>query len=382
LADDTSSLRLSTQQQRVLVDTSSVLLAPASYASEPDWHHAIMRTLMPLTGAYKSAIRKPEGGGFRMTPLGFEESAIVEHRDYYYRFDFGRALGERPALGNVFSRNEYYGPRFSRFQRTEYYADYISRYAVFDALCLSSESTHHAKGTVLYLWHEKELTNEARRTALAIMRLLVPAFCAGTAMRAQIDDSPAELTAALDDSSDGYALYDQDGRTLYRNRSLEHLMALPENGARLTEAMNSAVSSLRNALIRPFQREENLQKISARHWVNGASCLISACLLERFRRDAPKILVRVVHENRATVSPGEFALFSDSLGLTRREFEVASLLCERMSNQEIAVRLGISEHTSRHHTESVLRKLGVASRFQVATSMALISRRAASRRRA
>lgn len=52
-------------------------------------------------------------------------------------------------------------------------------------------------------------------------------------------------------------------------------------------------------------------------------------------------------------------------GLTRRELEVAQLLRLRRSNSELATTLGISEHTARHHTQSVLSKLGVHSRTQV-----------------
>jgi DNA-binding CsgD family transcriptional regulator len=49
-------------------------------------------------------------------------------------------------------------------------------------------------------------------------------------------------------------------------------------------------------------------------------------------------------------------------GLTLRELQVASLLMHRLSNAEIARMLGISPHTARHHTESVLAKFGVRSR--------------------
>ena len=49
-------------------------------------------------------------------------------------------------------------------------------------------------------------------------------------------------------------------------------------------------------------------------------------------------------------------------GLTLRELQVASLLMHRLTNAEIARMLGISPHTARHHTESVLAKVGVRSR--------------------
>jgi DNA-binding NarL/FixJ family response regulator len=50
--------------------------------------------------------------------------------------------------------------------------------------------------------------------------------------------------------------------------------------------------------------------------------------------------------------------------LTRRELQVADLLASGLSNAAVAESLGISEHTARHHTESVLAKLGVRSRAE------------------
>jgi DNA-binding CsgD family transcriptional regulator len=52
--------------------------------------------------------------------------------------------------------------------------------------------------------------------------------------------------------------------------------------------------------------------------------------------------------------------------LTPRESQVAAALVDGESNRQIAARLGVSEHTARRHTERILRKLGVRSRFAVA----------------
>jgi DNA-binding CsgD family transcriptional regulator len=51
--------------------------------------------------------------------------------------------------------------------------------------------------------------------------------------------------------------------------------------------------------------------------------------------------------------------------LTRKESRVALLLAAQKSNEEIAAALVISPHTARHHTQSVLSKLGLRSRRDV-----------------
>lgn len=62
--------------------------------------------------------------------------------------------------------------------------------------------------------------------------------------------------------------------------------------------------------------------------------------------------------------------FDDRFRFTRQESCVALLLALRHSNREIAEALGISLHTARHHTESVLSKLGVHSRREVSAALA------------
>ena len=56
-------------------------------------------------------------------------------------------------------------------------------------------------------------------------------------------------------------------------------------------------------------------------------------------------------------------------GLTGREIEVARLLSEGRRNAAIAVTLGISPHTARHHTQRVLAKLGVHSRAEAGAKL-------------
>jgi DNA-binding NarL/FixJ family response regulator len=60
---------------------------------------------------------------------------------------------------------------------------------------------------------------------------------------------------------------------------------------------------------------------------------------------------------------------SKQFGLTRREAEVAELLCQGRSNQAIARELKISEHTARHHTQRILSKLEVHSRAEAGAKL-------------
>lgn len=57
--------------------------------------------------------------------------------------------------------------------------------------------------------------------------------------------------------------------------------------------------------------------------------------------------------------------------LTRKEARVAVLLADRKTNEQIARELCVSTHTARHHTQSVLGKLGISSRREVAERLGI-----------
>jgi len=56
--------------------------------------------------------------------------------------------------------------------------------------------------------------------------------------------------------------------------------------------------------------------------------------------------------------------------LTIREFEVARLIADGLTNAEIAAELSIAPKTASAHVEHILAKLGVARRAEIATWVA------------
>jgi DNA-binding CsgD family transcriptional regulator len=85
-------------------------------------------------------------------------------------------------------------------------------------------------------------------------------------------------------------------------------------------------------------------------------------LLDAEADGAPAIVVVV--ERHAPEPPSEAELRS-RFGLTRKQSRVALLLAEGLSNAEIAARMSVSPHTSRHHTESIMAKLRTSRRENV-----------------
>ncbi len=51
--------------------------------------------------------------------------------------------------------------------------------------------------------------------------------------------------------------------------------------------------------------------------------------------------------------------------LTRRELQVADLVCGGLANKVIAHKLGLSEGTIKHHLHEIFQKLGVRNRSEL-----------------
>ncbi|MFN8469489.1 MAG: LuxR C-terminal-related transcriptional regulator [Caldilineaceae bacterium] len=69
---------------------------------------------------------------------------------------------------------------------------------------------------------------------------------------------------------------------------------------------------------------------------------------------------RVPQRTQSVPTTGQQA----SVLLTYREMDVLTLLCDRLTNKEIAYKLGVSPETVRQHTVNLYRKLGVIGRRQ------------------
>ena len=72
--------------------------------------------------------------------------------------------------------------------------------------------------------------------------------------------------------------------------------------------------------------------------------------------------VEGVPASTGALSPEE----AESLGLTEREYELCALVAEGLSNREVAEQLFLSEGTVRNYLTTVLEKLSLRDRTQLA----------------
>jgi DNA-binding CsgD family transcriptional regulator len=122
-----------------------------------------------------------------------------------------------------------------------------------------------------------------------------------------------------------------------------------------------------------------MQLYGSQHWVRRREVYES-----RARTSLGDTVYSASHRHGSTLSMAELIAYaldeehSDGpvpssypvVGLSPREMDIAQCVAEGLTNKEIADRLVLSVRTVEGHVAHVLRKLGVASRHQVAAALA------------
>ncbi|MEU1658143.1 LuxR C-terminal-related transcriptional regulator [Streptomyces griseofuscus] len=134
----------------------------------------------------------------------------------------------------------------------------------------------------------------------------------------------------------------------------------PRRAARLLGVLHLLWGSVGVSLsTAPFMREEH-----GRFEEEVRSALTAAEFERAFRRGAETTLDQALDHvlDAAPPAPGE----RPASPLTRREWEVADLVAEGLTNKQIAAHLVIARRTAENHVERIRAKLGFTSRSQLA----------------
>jgi DNA-binding NarL/FixJ family response regulator len=73
----------------------------------------------------------------------------------------------------------------------------------------------------------------------------------------------------------------------------------------------------------------------------------------------------LIHALRQMNSPQRISVASRDFGLTPREMQVIPLIAAGYTNKDLAQKLGITEHTAKHHLTNIFDKLGVSNRLEL-----------------
>ncbi len=144
-----------------------------------------------------------------------------------------------------------------------------------------------------------------------------------------------------------------------RTSSLDQLLASEENGTALLGAIRELAT--RPALVHAEPADDRPRRTDGVLRTEFRGRATSYALLRVDLQIGSQPLVVVVVEH-ADVQASVATVLRERYGLTEREIEVARELTAGRSVRSVGERLGMSEHTARHHTERVYRKIDVHSR--------------------
>jgi len=357
------SLTLNSRELELLRKALTVLSSPLGAEHVDEWRGAVNRVVRELFQADQAVFLLAGCGADLFQSNEYNEDDVLgPYVDYYKDLDEGMVRVRRNDL-EVFCRRQIFDGEKSVLLNSECYNDFLSPNGMEDSLGLVS---HSGKEMAAGLWVHNQRVGRPMLgdRGLKISALLHPAFAAGTAMRRRFHGVRNRLGALVDTLDDAVAVVGADGKTLHMNGALRSLLA--ESPAR--EAIEMRIQSAARAAADLHGSGTDVQAdgLHQRLTVAARRYEMQAVRLERPVDLSIGTTMVVV---RQSVVPPAPAALRTKFGLTTREAEVAILLWNRKQNEAIAEELVISPHTARHHTEHILRKVGIHSRKDVRTAL-------------
>jgi DNA-binding CsgD family transcriptional regulator len=344
-----------------LKQTVNLLLSPAERQSDA-WRSEVLTALRTFMDADRAVMFIWRRSAPDCYADGLSGKVITEYLTDFARLDHGMA--RREALGlTLWSRSRLWDR--DALIRSEYYHDFALRHDIMDSVGFSLDiegTTAHVRVALLY--GGAPLPADRVDTMLLRLDLLLPVLRAGFDIHLRYERWVGAIFPMLDRIGERLMLFSLTGRELHRNLSMRRTLDEDPDRERLLEGAHGVA----RAVI--AHAEANGGETARLLGVEGDSEQQLSTTLGRYRLhgcivgpDAPDAGAAVlISVDRLTPEVPGIQTLRERFNLTVREVQVACLLVQRMTNEEIAGALGISTHTARHHTESVLLKAGVNSR--------------------
>jgi DNA-binding CsgD family transcriptional regulator len=356
-----------------LEQTLQTLLAPLDYPDWQTWQVAVHGRLLELTGADSLCVFTPlaDGPGAWYSPHMSEEAMLA----------YGRRVAADPSWELVESRFAALGTDMAHetqlYTREEleahpFYRDFLRPNRIHD-LTVAGVDFGGAMAARLHFSNTSPRGDawEARRGAL--VKAILPAFRAALGLWRQLGERRVELSRMMDALPQAVFLYEASGTLLHANPGAMRLLdgggdseRLRAEAQRVAWSVGAMARRATSGLVTPGARAQVANAASAhdREVRLGArtfrlhGAVAPAWMLGR----EPGVLVTV---ESAVARPLTDTEVRERFALTTRETEVARLVADGLSNQEIADRLGVSFFTARNHVERLLPKMGASNRARV-----------------
>ena len=354
-------LAMSSAEMVQLAATLSTLAAPGE-AAGADWRTAMITAVRQLVGADEGVFVLWTGDTAHAHSEDIDELTLRSYAGYYSALD--RGMARRRELGlSVWSRTMLWEP--DALRRSEYFNDFALPNRLHSAVGLTVDVDPTTRVSLSFL-HERPVGEEVTTRQLALLGLVHPTFKATVLANHSLSAYRARLAHVMDSIGQGLLMCDSAGRMLHRNPEMKRLLLRePERDSIAAEIRQVVLAVAQAAHCRPGGPAHAVGHSTSREVrTRGAAYSLRASYV------GPTVSgvdggILIALERLTPEMPPEDVLVA-RYALTRREIDVTRLLLQAKSNADIAQTLSISEHTARHHTESVLAKLGVHSRTEIA----------------
>jgi DNA-binding CsgD family transcriptional regulator len=337
------------------------LLAQRAGARAGQWRQSVLRSLRIQTTSDRAILVVRTAAG----PVAYGDEVSPDLlAAYVHRFaDLDRTrLAVREHGLETWSLSELWAS--GELERSAYYRSFATPNRFHDTVGVT---LHFAspRAEVCLLFHRTTrgpaAVTEHRRELLG---LLLEPIRAGFGTDLGAEDPIPQLSSLIDVTGQALALFGMDGRELSRNPVMQRVLAQDQQREALHVQIRGVARSVLERLVnggeprgRTHRQDDGTRREVA---TSQAAYRLRGNLVGRNSMGhGTAILVSLDRVAFQVPAPDSIRA---RYGLTVRELQVASLLMHRLTNAEIARMLGISSHTARHHTESVLAKFGVRSR--------------------
>jgi DNA-binding CsgD family transcriptional regulator len=363
---------LSLRDSRQAGECARILAAPFEFADFDDWSEASSESLRQLLGADKATFAISEGGHLHDRSEVIPQSAL---REYIQRYLVGDKFGllTRSLAFGAFNRELAWGARRREILRSPYWNELVRPTKAFDTIGLTATINSSAGLANLQFYHDKETGPTFGARGLAIVRAVYPAFAAGCRSWVAIHYYSQQLSTFVDSMPVGVVMARIDGSIVHENPSVRRMLVSVASDNTLRSAISECIERFRQAWSSRALAPSSVppRPTASEYRVSGHIYRLSASFLGKDVLPGGGAIVVVVESLGPPPFPVE--LLRDRYHLTTREIEVARLLAEGETNLEVAAALGVSGPTARHHTESVMLKLGVNTRGKIAVILAALT---------
>ena len=337
-----------------------LLAQPAGQRADV-WRRSVLRSLHILTGSDKAVLVVRTWAGPFACGEGVCQDLLSAYVTRFADLDRSRIAMTEYGL-EVWSLSQLWPP--GELERSSYYRAFAAPNRLHETIGVTLQFAS-PRAEVCLVFHKTErglpAVTDHRRELLS---LLLEPIRAGFGADLGRGDPIPQMSSLIDVAGQALALYDLDGRELTQNPVMRRILAQDHE-------RNALLDQIRGVARAALERRAKGGEPGGRTHRQADGTRREVATSQAAYRLRGNLVGRnaLGHGTAVLVSLDRVAFqvpAPDSLrtryGLTPRELQVASLLMHRLTNAEIARMLGISTHTARHHTESVLAKFGVRSR--------------------